>query len=86
MMRKFAVKAISFYQRRISPLFLPRCRFFPTCSQYTLEAVERYGFFFGSALGVLRILRCNPFCKGGLDPVPEFKKINYRNYKDRNGK
>lgn len=72
---------ISFYQRKISPLFPARCRYYPTCSQYTYEAISRYGFFLGSALGALRILRCNPFFKGGVDPVPEFKRIRYRSRK-----
>ncbi len=48
----------------------PICRFSPSCSHYTLEAVRRHGFFKGSALGAYRILRCNPFCRGGHDPVP----------------
>ena len=72
------LKMISFYQRKISPLFPARCRYYPTCSQYTYEAVEKYGFFLGTALGALRILRCNPFFKGGVDPVPEFKRIKYK--------
>lgn len=74
---------ILFYQRRISPLFPPRCRYYPTCSQYTFEAIERYGVFFGVLLGTLRLLRCNQLFPGGFDPVPEFKKINYKHKKDR---
>ncbi len=69
---------ISFYQRKISPLFPARCRYYPTCSQYTYTAIERYGFFFGALLGALRILRCNPLFPGGVDPVPEFKRIKYK--------
>lgn len=69
---------ISFYQRKISPLFPARCRYYPTCSQYTYMAIERYGFFLGAALGALRILRCNPLFPGGVDPVPEFKRIKYK--------
>ena len=81
--RPLPLRMISFYQRKISPLFPPRCRYYPTCSQYTYEAVERYGFFLGTALGTLRILRCNPLFKGGVDPVPEFKRIKYkRKYAD----
>ena len=75
----YPLKMISFYQRKISPLFPPRCRYYPTCSQYTYEAIERYGFFVGSVLGALRLLRCNPLFPGGVDPVPEFKKIHYKN-------
>ena len=78
---RIPLKMISFYQRKISPLFPPRCRYYPTCSQYTYEAIERYGFFAGSALGALRLFRCNPLFPGGVDPVPQFKKIKYRNHK-----
>ena len=73
-MKKLIIKSIRFYQRRISPLFGPRCRYYPTCSQYAVEAVERFGAFKGSILAVLRLLRCNPFFPGGYDPVPEKKK------------
>jgi uncharacterized protein len=76
-MRKAALKAIEFYMRRISPLFPARCRYYPTCSQYTYEAVERYGFVIGSVLGAMRLLRCNPLWPGGVDPVPDLKWIDY---------
>ena len=69
-MKKFVTSAIRFYQRQISPLSPPRCRYIPTCSEYALEAVERYGAVKGSWLAAKRILRCNPFHKGGYDPVP----------------
>ena len=69
-MKKFVISAIRFYQREISPLSPPRCRYIPTCSQYTLEAVEKYGAIKGTFLATKRILRCNPFHKGGYDPVP----------------
>ena len=62
--------AIRFYQREISPLCPPRCRYIPTCSEYALEAVEKYGAVKGTFLATKRILRCNPFHKGGYDPVP----------------
>jgi len=57
------------YQRFISPLFGPRCRFYPSCSQYCYEAIEKHGFF-GVFLGVKRIFKCHPFHPGGYDPVP----------------
>ena len=69
-MKKFVTSAIRFYQRQISPLSPPRCRYIPTCSEYALEAVEKYGAVKGTFLATKRILRCNPFHKGGYDPVP----------------
>ena len=69
-MKKFVTSAIRFYQRQISPLSPPRCRYIPTCSEYALEAVEKYGAVKGSWLAAKRILRCNPFHKGGYEPVP----------------
>ncbi|MFN2316177.1 MAG: membrane protein insertion efficiency factor YidD [Gemmatimonadales bacterium] len=58
------------YQKFISPALPPSCRFHPSCSQYTLEAVERYGLVKGSWLGARRLVRCHPFNPGGHDPVP----------------
>ncbi|MBU0465681.1 MAG: membrane protein insertion efficiency factor YidD [Proteobacteria bacterium] len=61
---------IKFYQYFISPLTGQNCRYFPTCSVYALEAVEKHGSLKGTALAVKRILRCHPFHAGGFDPVP----------------
>lgn len=61
---------IKFYRKFISPLKKPSCIYYPTCSTYALEALERFGFFKGSYLSLKRILRCHPFAKGGYDPVP----------------
>jgi putative membrane protein insertion efficiency factor len=62
---------IGLYRKYISPLKPPCCRFTPTCSAYAIEAFQKRGFFVGFILMVWRILRCNPYCKGGYDPVPE---------------
>mgnify|MGYP001031577053 CR=1 FL=1 len=70
-MRKVILVLINFYQKYISPLKPPTCRFEPTCSTYTYQAVEKFGVFKGLLLGFWRILRCNPLSKGGLDPVPD---------------
>ena len=69
-MKKAFLSMIRFYQKKISPLFPPRCRFYPTCSQYAVEAIERFGACKGGALALWRLLRCNPLFKGGYDPVP----------------
>lgn len=69
-MKRPFLAAIAFYQRWISPLFPPTCRFHPSCSQYTYEAIDKYGVLKGGALGAWRVLRCNPYNKGGFDYVP----------------
>ncbi|MHB1355457.1 MAG: membrane protein insertion efficiency factor YidD [Anaerolineae bacterium] len=61
---------IRVYQRVISPLMPPACRFTPTCSEYMYQAVSKYGALRGFWLGLKRLVRCNPFCPGGYDPVP----------------
>jgi len=74
MIKDFLMGLIRGYRNFISPLFPPSCRFQPTCSQYALEAVERFGPLKGSWLATSRILRCHPFHRGGYDPVPPAKK------------
>ncbi|KRE54484.1 membrane protein insertion efficiency factor YidD [Paenibacillus sp. Soil522] len=69
-MRKVTQAPIHFYQKVISPLTPPSCRFYPTCSMYALEAIEKHGAAKGSWLAVKRIARCHPFHAGGYDPVP----------------
>ena len=70
-MKKIFLALIRFYQRSISPLSPPRCRFMPTCSQYAYEAITKYGALKGSWLALRRLLRCNPFYRGNwYDPVP----------------
>ena len=75
--RTVVLAAIRFYQTRISPLTPPSCRFHPTCSHYTGEAIERFGLLRGGVLGAIRICKCNPLHRGGFDPVPDkFGLIN----------
>ncbi len=70
-MKYLMIGLLKFYQKFISPIKPGCCRFTPTCSSYAIEAFRKRGFFVGFILTVWRILRCNPFCKGGYDPVPE---------------
>ncbi len=72
-MKKLLLLLIRFYRRRISPLFPPTCRYYPTCSQYAIEAIEVHGALKGSLLAAWRILRCNPLFPGGVDLVPPKK-------------
>ena len=70
-MKKFMLKCIRFYQKYLSCMKgYSTCIYYPTCSQYAIEAIEKYGAIKGGALAAWRILRCNPFAKGGYDPVP----------------
>ena len=70
---RILVSLIRGYQKYISPLHAPCCRFTPTCSQYAIEAIRLHGAFKGGLMAIWRILRCNPFVKGGYDPVPPKK-------------
>ncbi|MGN0457012.1 MAG: membrane protein insertion efficiency factor YidD [Acutalibacteraceae bacterium] len=72
-MKRPLIWLIRFYQKYISPRKKPCCRFTPSCSQYAVEAISTYGAFKGTFMAIWRILRCNPFCAGGYDPVPEKK-------------
>jgi putative membrane protein insertion efficiency factor len=65
------LRALRFYKAQISPTLPPACRYIPTCSEYAIEAVERYGALRGSALAIRRVVSCNPFARGGYDPVPQ---------------
>ncbi len=81
-MKYVFIALIRFYQKFISPLKPSCCRFRPTCSQYALEAFRERGFFVGFGLSVWRICRCNPFVKGGYDPVPLKRKKASKGNKD----
>jgi putative membrane protein insertion efficiency factor len=71
MLKYLALKLIRAYQILISPMLGQTCRFSPTCSSYSMQAIERFGFFKGSWLTGRRLLRCHPFHPGGYDPIPE---------------
>ena len=75
-LRQILVLPIRLYQRWISPWTPAMCRFSPTCSQYAVEAIKRHGILKGGLLAGWRILRCNPLCKGGWDPVPGSEEEN----------
>ena len=70
-MKRAMLASLRFYKRRISPLLPPACKYTPTCSEYAMQAVERYGAVYGGYLAARRLLRCHPFAKGGYDPAPE---------------
>ncbi len=69
-MKKVALAVVRFYRKAISPYLPASCRYTPTCSQYAMDAIEKYGALKGSFMALKRILRCNPFFPGGYDPVP----------------
>ncbi|SNX53780.1 membrane protein insertion efficiency factor YidD [Thermoanaerobacterium sp. RBIITD] len=68
-MRYIFIYLIKFYQKFLSPLKPKSCRFYPTCSQYAIDAIKKYGIFKGGLMAIWRIIRCNPFNPGGYDPV-----------------
>jgi putative membrane protein insertion efficiency factor len=70
-MKNLAGLCLRFYKGTISPYLPASCRFVPSCSEYAAEAVAKHGLVYGSALGLWRLLRCNPFARAGYDPVPE---------------
>jgi len=74
MLKKIFLLLIRFYQVVISPIKPPSCRFYPTCSQYGLEAIQRFGAVKGGLMTIKRIAKCHPFHPGGVDPVPEKKQ------------
>lgn len=90
-MKRVLIWLISFYRKYLSPLKSTKCPYFPSCSQYGLEAVQKYGAIKGGLLSIWRILRCNPFSKGGYDPVPSMKakastKTSVKTKKEKNVK
>nr|WP_206661808.1 membrane protein insertion efficiency factor YidD [Lactobacillus pasteurii] len=85
-MNRFFILLVRFYQKGISPLLPDSCRYYPTCSNYMLDALKKHGPFFGLIMGVSRIIRCNPFIRGGVDPVPDnftiFRNPHPEDYED----
>jgi len=82
-MKKILIAMIKIYQKYLSPLKGTKCPYFPSCSQYGLEAIEKHGVIKGTLLTSWRILRCNPFSKGGFDPVPDDIFITNRKFSVR---
>jgi len=68
-LRKIFISIIKIYQKNISPLFPPSCRYYPSCSEYSIKAINKFGVVKGTVKAIWRILRCNPFSKGGFDPI-----------------
>ncbi len=86
-MKFILISLVKFYQRHISPHFPARCKYYPTCSRYAIDALEKHGAFKGFLLTVWRLLRCNPFSMGGIDFVPDkftfrVEKYNYFSSED----
>lgn len=85
-MRKILIVIVRAYQVLISPLFPPSCRYYPTCSNYMIDALKKHGPILGLIMGISRILRCNPFIRGGVDPVPDnftiFRNPHPEKYED----
>ena len=85
-MKHVCIFLIGLYRKFISPLKKnPSCRFYPTCSQYAVDAYKKHGFFGGTYLSVKRICKCNPFCQGGIDHVPEKIVFGKKSNNSENG-
>ncbi|WP_262314760.1 membrane protein insertion efficiency factor YidD [Lacticaseibacillus parakribbianus] len=83
-MKRLLMGLVRGYQRFISPLLPPSCRYYPTCSTYMIQALVKHGAIKGLIMGLARILRCNPFIRGGLDPVPDFFTLRRNPDPERN--
>lgn len=82
-MKRVLLKGVKGYQKYISPLTLPSCRYEPTCSNYAIEALEKHGAIKGSLMAAGRICRCHPFIKGGVDPVPDYFTLRRNQFKQK---
>ncbi|RFA23693.1 membrane protein insertion efficiency factor YidD [Subtercola boreus] len=76
--RNIAVLLLRTYRAVISPLYGDVCRYYPSCSSYTLQAIQQRGLFVGTALGAYRLVRCNPWAAGGIDDVPPLRRQHFR--------
>ena len=86
MIRAYLLLLLRGYKAFLSPMLPNACRFVPTCSEYAMEAVDRYGILRGGGMALWRVLRCHPFVKGGFDPVPQRERAELRNAAtDRHG-
>lgn len=85
-MRRFFIFLVQGYQKFISPILPPSCRYYPTCSNYMIDALKKHGLILGLIMGIARIIRCNPFIRGGVDPVPNkftiFRNRHPEKYED----
>jgi putative membrane protein insertion efficiency factor len=84
-MKKILQFFIKLYRKFLSPILPQSCRFTPSCSEYALEALEKHGAIKGTILSAYRVLRCNPFCRGGYDPVPDRFTFKRQETKDNTG-
>lgn len=84
-MKKILQFFIKLYRKFLSPMLPQSCRFTPSCSEYALEALEKHGAIKGTILSAYRVLRCNPFCRGGYDPVPDRFTFKRQEMKDDTG-
>ena len=81
-MKNLVLRILRAYKRLISPMLPAACKYVPTCSDYAVEAMERFGIVRGGAMALWRVLRCNPFVKGGVDPVDAVPTLSQRTRKD----
>lgn len=82
-MNKLLIGLVNVYKKFISPILPPTCRYYPTCSTYMIDALKKHGAILGLIMGISRIMRCNPFVKGGVDPVPDYFTLRRNQHPER---
>lgn len=82
-MNKLLIGLVNVYKKFISPILPPTCRYYPTCSTYMIDALKKHGAILGLIMGISRIIRCNPFVKGGVDPVPDYFTLRRNTHPER---